>query len=344
MKKFLLSLVLLLSSAMVCCWAQDVRRWGEGLPDWSGFRVADEADSPDYFVSFTLLRDKKVVRKDGVTYKYMDYTGAILPYMSWVKAEAMNEARLSVVRKDFDILEYYARILRDELLFTFDKDKEKEKEFNQRFQAAREAAHATGDYTKYMVARDSFDVSKIQYETAVFHHGVTVGLFSNIPFGDQGRLVYPSAGLAVVYEFGHERGGFQAEINVGASPFRRHYLGLNRKLVPYMSAFTLYRGEVARNDKWRFSLYGGPGYSTRNFEEYDTRKPVGGLSFCGGVCADFLLGRTVSLSSRHPEQSNRFLQFKLSCNQMYNSRQRKVVPSVNLSAGLWFQSTSIKRK
>ena len=344
MKKLLFSLLFLSLTALLCCRAQDVRRWSEGLPDWTGFRVADEADSADFFVSFTLLKDKKVVRTKDATYRYIDYTGALLPFSSWVKSEAMNEARLAAIRKDFDILEYFARSLRDERLFTYDKDRSMEKVYIERFQAARKEAHTTGNYSKYALPDAPFDISSVPYETATFHHGVTVGLFSNIPFGDQGRLVYPTAGAAVLFEFGHERGGFQAEVNVGASPFKRHYLGLSGNWVPYVSVFTLYRGELFRKDKWRVSLYGGPGYSSRSYVENDERISVGGLSLCEGICTDFLLNRLVTLSGPRPEQTNRFLQFKVSFNQLYNSRQRNTVPSVNLTAGLWFQTTSIKRK
>ena len=344
MKKILFTLLFLSLSALLCCRAQDVRRWSEGLPDWTGFRVADEADTADFFVSFTLLKDKKVVRTKDVTYRYMDFTGAVLPFSSWVKTGAMNETHLAAIRKDFDILEYFARSLRDERLFTYDKGRTMEKDYIERFQAARKEAHVTGDYSKYVLSDVPFDISGVTYKTATFHHGVTIGLFSNIPFGDQGRLIYPTAGAAVLFEFGHERGGFQAEVNVGASPFKRHYYGLNNRWVPYVSVFTLYRGELFRIDKWRFSLYGGLGYSTRSYVQNDARISVGGLSLCEGICTDFLLNRLINLSGPRPEQTNRFLQFKLSCNQLYNSRQQQFVPSVNLSAGLWFQSTSIKRK
>ena len=138
--------------------------------------------------------------------------------------------------------------------------------------------------------------------------------------------------------------GARAEINVGASPFRRHYQGIRRKFVPYASLFVFYRREVSRLDRWRFSLYGGPGYSLRDYQEDNFKTMVGGPSASEGVCADFFLGRSVSFTSRHPEQTDRFLQVKLSCNQLFNAKQGKIVPSINLSAGLWFQSSDIKRK
>ncbi len=344
MKRALLPFLLLLYAGNLFCQAQDVRRWSEGIPGWSGFRIMEAADSASSFASFTLLKDMRVVRTNSTVYRYMDVTGALLPYMSWVKSDSMNDAELASIRRDFGILEYYARAFREELLFSYDKDGSLERKYIQLFREAQSEAHASGDYSRYALSQEPFDISQISYEASGWDHGVSVGLFTNLPFGDQGRLVYPTAGAALAFDLGQGPGRFMAEVNIGASPFRRHYLGMQRSLVPYASLFAFYRRDVSRMDRWRFSLYGGPGYSLRLFRENDHNFAVGGLSASEGVCADFFLGRSVSFGTRHREQTDRFLQFKLSCNQLFNAKQGTIVPSINFSAGLWFQSTDIKRK
>ncbi len=344
MKRTLLPIIMLLYAGTLFCQAQDTRRWSEGIPDWSGFRITEAADSASSFASFTLLKDKKTVRTNGIVYRYMDVTGALLPYMSWVRSDSMNDIELASIRRDFDILEYYARAFREELLFVSDRNGELERKYIKLFRDAQSEAHASGDYTRYALQREPFDISQVSYVTSGRDHGVSVGLFTNLPLGDQGRLVYPTPGVALAFDLGRGPGRFLAEINVGASPFRRHYQGIRRKFVPYASLFVFYRRVVSRLDRWRFSLYGGPGYSLRDYQEDNFKTMVGGPSASEGVCADFFLGRSVSFTSSHPEQTDRFLQVKLSCNQLFNAKQGKIVPSINLSAGLWFQSSDIKRK
>lgn len=341
MKRIFL-LFLLLLSALLPGRAQDLRRWSEGIPDWSGFRVADEADSASSYASFTLIQEKKTVRIQGVTYHYRDVTSGLLPFNSWVKASAMNDDELAVVRRDFDLMEYFSRAYRDELLFTNDKGRELERAYVARFRAAQEEARATGDYSKYALSPDPFDVSQVLYNVSERHLSESIGLFSNIPFGSQGRLVYPSVGLSMTLDFGRGRNGFQVEAGVGASLFRNRYVGLQRNVVPYIGVFAMYRRELFREGPWSFSVYGGPGYSTRLFD--GMRLTVGGVSLCEGICADLYLGRSVILSVQHPEQNDRFLQLKLSLNQMYNAAQRKMVPSVNLTAAIRFQGSAITRR
>lgn len=336
--------LLLFVSAALACRAQEVRRWSEGLPDWSGFRVANEADSASSYAAFSLIKEKRTVRIKGVKYHYLDVTSALIPDNSWVKADAMNAAELSAVQRDFDLMEYFARAFREELFFTTDKNSEKELEYVERFRAAQQQAHATGDYSEYALPDDPFNISNVPYDVSKKHLGESIGLFSNMPFGSQGQLIYPSVGASMTLEFGRERGGFQVEAAIGVSPFRNRYLGLRSRIVPYAGVFAMYRRELFREGPWRFSVYGGPGYSIRMFNHEVLRTKVGGVSLCEGVCADYYLGRSVIFSTGSPEQLDRYMQFKLSFNQMYNARQQKMVPSVNLTAAILFQGSGIKRR
>ena len=342
MKRFFI--VLLFFSVALACRAQDVRRWSEGLPDWSGFRIANESDSASSYAAFTLIKEKRTVRIKGVKYHYLDVTSALLPYNSWVKADAMNAAELFAVQRDFDLMEYFARSFRDSLFFTTDKNGKMERGYVERFRAAQQQAHTTGDYSEYALPGDPFNISNVPYDVSKKHLGESIGLFSNMPFGSQGRLLFPSVGASLALEFGRERNGFQIEAGMGFSAFKRRYMGMNRNAVPYMAVFATYRREMIREGEWRFSLYGGAGYSALLHGHRDTRTTVGGPSLCEGVCADYYLGRSVFFSTGYPEQVDRFLRLRVSFNQMYNTLQQKLVPSVSLTAAILFQGSGIKRR
>ena len=342
MKRFFI--VLLFFSVALACRAQDVRRWSEGLPDWSGFRIANESDSASSYAAFTLIKEKRTVRIKGVKYHYLDVTSALLPYNSWVKADAMNAAELFAVQRDFDLMEYFARSFRDSLFFTTDKNGKMERGYVERFRAAQQQAHTTGDYSEYALPGDPFNISNVPYDVSNNHLGESIGLFSNMPFGSQGRLLFPSVGASLALEFGRERNGFQVEAAIGVSPFRNRYVGLRSQIVPYVGVFALYRRELFSEGSWRFSVYCGPGYSVRVFNQETFRTKVGGVSLCEGVSADYYLGRSVIFSTAYPEQVDRFLQFKLSFNQIYNALQQKLVPSVNLTAVILFQGSGINRR
>lgn len=344
MKKLLLTLILLIGAGTLCCQAQLLRRWTDGSVDWTGFRIADPADTSSSYVAYTLAKKRERMRAQHATYHYLDFTAGIIPYMSWVKQEAMDDTELKAIQRDFDVLEYFARQYRDDLLFSVGRNTIKEDNYIERFKAARDEAHATGDYSKYVLSRGRFDVSAIEYEAEARFLGIAANLFADLPFGDQGRLLYPTAGLGFALELGRNRHGFGVQAQLGGAAFRHKYMFMTQSIVPYFGVTPFYRGEIVANGGFHLSLYGGPGISGRIFEIAGERRLIGGPSLCEGLTADFYFGRTVSLSNGHPEQADHFWQLRLNFNQLYNVSQHKLFPAVNLAAGLYFQSRSIKRK
>ena len=344
MKRFILSLILLASS-LYCCRAQDMRLWIDGpVSDWSGFQIAPADDSLSFFASYTLSKKRQRVRTTDAVYRYMDFSGAILPYMSRVKQEAMNASELAALQREFDILEYFARQYRDDLLFSTDTRSLKENDYIARFREACKEACRTGDYSRYSLSRGQFDVSAISYETGARFTGITAGIFTDMPIGDQGRLLYPTAGLTLGIDRGRDRGSFDAQAQVGVSAYRKDYMDLRQSFVLYSSVFGLYRREIATVGPAKLSVHAGPGFAGRLFEAAGEYILVGGPSLREGLATDIYAGRTVVFSTGRPEQSDRFWRVILSLDQLYNLRTHKLFPAVNLAVGLWFQTRSITRR
>ena len=59
--------------------AQELRKWSEGLPDWSGFQIGDLTRAGSSYASFTMIKDKVKVVRDGVVYHYRRHRP--LPFM-----------------------------------------------------------------------------------------------------------------------------------------------------------------------------------------------------------------------------------------------------------------------
>ena len=344
MNKSRLLLLFLLCAIPFCCQAQSLRRWNEGPMNWTGFRTAEPSDSVSSHVSYTLAKKKEHFKARGATYYYLDYSAAFIPETSRVKEGAKNDAELQSLQKEFDILEYFARAYRDELLYANVKDIPKETDYIARFRAALEEARLTGDYSKYALSREPFDVSAIEYDAPSKFTGVTPALFTDLPIGDQGRVVYPTVGFSGAFELGRDKHAFGLQAQIGVSAYRRHYLNLVKKTVPYFGITAFYRRELMSGDKANLSVWGGPGFSGRHHELIDEYVLIGGPSLSEGIIVDLFAGRAVSLSRGHPEQVDRYWQFELTVNELYNLSQGKVFPAVNLSAGLYFQSRHITRK
>jgi hypothetical protein len=343
MRKLLLSLILS-AAALLCCRAQDLQLWKDGPASFTGFQIAPADDSLNFKASYTIARKWKHVRGRDATYHYLDFTGAIIPYMSRVKADAMTPETLKKIQQEFDMLEYFARQFRDDLLYTKDWKSVRQGDYVSRFMTALATASATGDYEPYALPRGEFDVTTIPYEASPTFTGISVGLFADQPFGDQARLLTPTAGISLGVDRGRGPGSFGARAQVGISFLRKRYLDLRQPFVIYFDVFGLYRREVLASGKMHLSVQGGPGIAARLFEANGENFLVGGPALDEGLILDLYSGRAVALSNGHPEQSDRFWRFTLSCNQLYNIRQNKVFPALNLSAGLWFQSRSITRR
>lgn len=342
MKRFFISL-LLLAAALLETRAQAIIRWSDGIKDWSGIRISEPTDTLPSSISFTLLKEKKSVRTPGITYRYREITAAIIPGQSYIRPDAMTESTLQTIRKDFNILEYYARLLREELLFTTNPQQKLEQQYIALFREAREKAHLTGDYSPFILPDDSFDITRVPFESSRRFHGIALSLFTNIPLGDMGRLLYPAAGVSLSFGLGQNNSSLLAEIDYGLSLYRNRNYDLRDNPVPYIGAFVMYRGALVHTGRWNLSLLGGPGFTLRAFDHLDYRQYIYGPALNEGLCADLHLNRKIWFSSRRPELADTFLRFTLSCGQAYNPAQKLICPSINFAVGVYFQDRTIKK-
>ena len=342
MKRFFICL-LLFATALLNARAQTVIRWGDGIKDWTGIRISAPTDSIPSSISYTLLKEKKSVRTPGITYRYQDISAAIIPGQSYIRPDAMTESSLQTIRKDLDILEYYARRFREELLFSTNRQQELEQHYITLFREARDKAHLTGDYSPFILSEDSFDITQVPFESSRRFHGISLSLFTNIPLGDMGRLLYPAAGVSLSFGLGQNNSCLLAEIDYGLSLYRNRNYDLRENPVPYIGAFVQYRGALVHTERWNLSLLGGPGFTLRAFDHLDYRQYIYGPALNEGLCADLHLNRKIRFSSRRPELADTFLRFTLSCGQTYNPAQKLICPSINLAVGVYFQDRTIKK-
>jgi hypothetical protein len=328
MRKSTAILVLLLS-ALSLCHAQDEGRRSEGTSAGS----------------FSLLREKKAVRTPEATFHYTGVTGAVRFGQSLVTRDSMTEQELQPIKGDLDIMEFFALLYQDMILFRARRDIPLEQFYTARFQDAYTAAHRTGDYTRYPLPAEPFDITKVAFTTEERFCGASAGLFVNQPFGDQGRLLFPTGGVTAEFETGKGKNAFLAEFSYGMGLRKLQWYALSRRPVPYLSAFAYYRRELFRSGKWQLSLYGGAGWSSRRFDHlYRNPVAVGGPALSEGVCADIHIRRDYYFSCSHPHRTDTFLRLKLSSSQTYNTAQGSVIPAVGLSAGVHFRNNNIYRR
>ena len=327
----LATISILLLSALYLCHAQDKGRWSEGT----------SADS------FSLMRERKTVRTPEATYHYTGVTGALLSGNTLITRDSMTEQELQSVKGDLDIMEFFALLYQDLILFRTRRDIPLEQFYTARFQDAFTAAHRNGDYTKYPLPAEPFDITKVSFITGERFFGASAGLFASQPFGDQGRMLFPTGGVTAEFETGKGRNAFLAEVSYGIGFRKLRLYGLSERPVPYLSAFAYYGREVCRTGRWQLSIYGGPGFSNRRFDHlYHKPEAVGGPALSEGVSADLLIRRDYYFNCSHPHRTDTFLRLKLSSTQTYNiaMAQGTVIPAVSLSAGIHFRNNNIYRR
>ena len=350
MRKYLLLLPCLLLSALACR-AQDKHTWAEGIRDWTGFQIAEPAREGDFHTSFTLLKERRTVRRDGVVYHYLDVTAAALPYQSWVKADAMTPAGLERIAQEFNLIEWFARQYRDERLFTRDKDGARERDYIARFQAARDSLRLDADLlSRYPLGVEPFDITALPVQISDRSVGVSFGFFTGLPLGSLAHLLNPAVGLTLSYELRRDAHAFLLDASIGNSTFRREYYGLNgawmsRKGVLTFCLSASYSRDLVVSGPWRLSASAGPCYGVRLFSfEGNEAAPLGGPGLSEGIALDYRFHRTLSFSTRHPEQSDVSVRLRLYTDQIWNGRQRNIIPSVNLGVGLHFDNRSLSRR
>ena len=328
MKK-LATISILLLSALYLCNAQDGGRWSEGT----------SAES------FSLMKERKTVRTPEATYHYTGVTGSLLSGNTLITRDSMTEQELQSVKGDLDIMEFFALLYQDLILFRTRRDIPLEQFYTARFQDAYAAAHRTGDYTKYPLPEEPFDITKVSFITGERFYGASAGLFASQPFGDQERLLYPTGGITAEFETGKGRNTFLAEVSYGIGFRKLQLYGLSERPVPYLSAFAFYGREILRAGSWELSIYGGPGWSSRRFDHmYHNPVAVGGPALSEGVSADLHIRRDYYFNCSHPHRTDTFLRLKLASVQTYNIALGTVIPAVSLSAGIHFRNNNIYRR
>ena len=348
-KSFSFFLCLLLLSALPGR-AQELRKWSEGLPDWSGFQIAGPARDSSSYASFTMIKNKVKVVRDGVVYHYLNITAAIDPSRSWVKADQMSDEELALIRQDFDLLEYFARLYRDDLLFEKDRDGTQQKNYIERFHNAQGRVREGESLSRYALQAGEFDITQVPVTFSERSSGVSFGLFTGLPLGSLGRLLYPSFGVSAGYEFRKGPSSLLIDASVGLNAFKRHYYGLEGSWINHSMASSVclsvqYGRELAAAGPWRLSAGAGPCYSARIFNyNRNAAYTIGGIGLSEGLCADLLFRRAMIFSSRRPERSDAYLRLRLYSDQIWNGPLKNIIPTVNLSVGLHFDSRSISRK
>ena len=179
MRKLLL-LFLVGTAQVFCCHAQSFRTWAEGFYDWTGFRVESELEESSR-AAFTLLPQKRTVSRDGLFYHYTDVTSAILPEQSVVRRDCVTEDEMVRIQQEFDLLEYFARALREEWLFS--QDEGLEAEYISRFQETRKLFRAGEDVSAYALVGEPFDITKVRYSAARSGHAIYFGPAVDFPLG-----------------------------------------------------------------------------------------------------------------------------------------------------------------
>ncbi len=350
MRQVFTSILCLLLLAAAPGRAQELRKWSEGIPGWSGFQIADLTRAGSSFASFTMIKDKVKVVRDGVVYQYIDVTAAIDPFQSWVKADKMTDEELALIQQDFDLLEYFARSYRDDLLFETDRDGTQQKDYIERFHNAQGRVREGESISRYALQPGVFDITKIPVAYAEHSSGASIGLFTGVPLGSLGRLLYPSAGVSAGYEFRRGKSIILLDAYLGIHSFKRRYYGLegsrmNSRLVSSACLSVQYGLALLTDGPWRLSASAGPCYSARFFN-YDGKNvyPLGGIGLSEGISADYSFRRTMIFSTRRPECSDGALRIRLYCDQAWNGPQKNIIPTVNLSVGLHFDSRSISRQ
>lgn len=344
LKKVKTGIILVLSLISICGKAQQAKSWTDGPLTMSDFPLAgpEAASFADTSLAFfTLVRENKVVESKGVTYKYLDVNAAFLKDRSWVKEGFMSAALLQKHQIEFDLLQYFANLYRDDYLFyhnpvlslneeKFDGNKGKmpENEYIQMYNEALDEFHRTGSSSNYSVSREPFDITKLDFLTdkgANDYHLALVGLF---PTGDMARLADIShTALMLGYGYREGKNFFMADLSVSPSffGFRSHY------------SFSVdYGRDLFSIGKSSLGLYAGLVYSLWKDFDIFSETIASGIGFTQGLCFDVPLHKTYNFLAKSPYVREQKLQFRVYVDEVFIARQRVFTPSIIFSVGFNF--------
>ena len=344
MRRIAFLLVLLGASTLCLGQTKGLHKWGEGLTDWSGYQLADPSQEEPVFTAYTFNKERKTVRKDGIAYTYYDVTAAFRPALSWVRPEARTDAGLAGLRRDFDLLEYFARCYRDTLLTTGDKDGSIQMEYLNRFQQAREQARG-GDIPGYSLSDAPFDITQRPWTTSRRGGGISLGAYGSVPLRSITNILGPSVGATLGIERQWGRSVLLVDFSAAAHRIVRRYTGLwglgkNEKMAPGALASLNYGFEAVSSRVVRLGLHAGPAFGGYLFSPLENPTCfIGGPGVTEGLYLDLILSRTASFVGSRPEMANTALRFRVYGSQLWSLQQDGLIfPSVNLSISLHFHS------
>ena len=349
MKKIATTLLFLAVAA--ACLGQDrnIRRWSEGIKDWSGYQVVDPGHEGTSYTDFSLYKEKKSTIKNGITYRYIDVIAGFRPAESWVRSDKMTEQELSAVRRDFDLLEYFAWQFRDTLLTTQDKDGSMLIEYNRRFRKAREEVLAGADMAAYSLPAKPFDITEIPWTFSSKSGGISLAVCTTIPFGSLARLLSPGPGLSVGFERKWEKNSFLLEGTMGTHWFKQPYYDLkgawnNKTTTPSLSLSLSYGRDIFSGKDMHLTVQGGPTFGGYLFTSgYSVTAFTGGPGLSEGICLDYIISRAMNFTGRYPDYADSMIRVRLYVNQFYNLRGGNILPTLNISVGFHIDNRLLTR-
>ena len=351
LKNVKIGIVLVLSLISICGKAQQAKSWTDGPLTMSDFKLAGPeaasfADTSSAF--FTLVRENKVVKTKGVTYKYQDVNAAFLKDRSWVKEGFMSAALLQKHQIEFDILQYYANMYREDYLFYEDTDRHRfeewfdgnkgklsESDYLDLYKHAVDEFRRTGDVSAYPVTRTPFDITQHPYNAAKAAQELHVALVGMIPIGDLGRVPeITHMAASVGYGYTEGKNYFNSDLTFAALAFmHRCYINVNAS----------YGRILFSQGRTAFSLFGGLGYSTWKEDTIFTPSLAGGPTLTQGLCVDVSLHKTLNFLSEKPQEREQKVRVRLYMDETYVISQRVISPTVNLSVGFNFGFRALTR-
>ena len=364
MKKTALLFFVCLASA-VCCAGQSLRSWTSGPLTWDDFRPAGPevaGESAASYASFSLIRENKKVRTKGVTYKYQDVSAAVVPQQSWVKPDGKNDAALRKHQQEFDILQYYATLYREDFMFYNDtltyryenyfgteaKHRLPEMVYLDQFKTAVAAFRETGDASAYPVSREAFDITSYPSHIAPGASEAHFALLRIFPTGDLGKVFSPATGFSAGYGFREGKNYFNADLSIAfADVCLKGYDASNGVAIAAEGSFLGFSAKYGRvlfsPGRTELSLFAGVGYNGWKEGHLISPSTVKGVTLTEGICLDIHLHRTFNYLAKTPQVRDSALELKLYADEMYVAARKLVVPTVNVAVGFNFGFRELSR-
>ena len=350
MKRIAFFLFLLGTAAVCTAQNKGLVKWSDGLKDLSGYPVVDDAREDPSYSFFTFLKDRKTVRKDGISYVYNDVTAALRPAQSWVRSDAQTAATLAGIRRDFDLMEYFARQYRDALLTANDQDGTLQMDFTRQFQEVREQIRLGADPAPYALDPAPFDITRREWEQSRRSGGVTLAAYGMLPYGSLSHMLSRGLGATLGFERRWKRHSLLVDASAAFHPLTRHFDGLqgawkNEKMTPSFVASLNYGVVVVSSRVIRMTLHAGPAFGGYLFTLGKSASEfVGGPGVTEGLSLDFILSRTMSFVSGSPEFADTAIRIKVFGGHFWSLQQQGLIfPTLNVGIGLHFDSRPLSR-